>query len=563
MRFSALLLPLTATLVFAIPKSSSSTTSDKPTVTLGYTTLQAAAGNETLGYYKYQNIRFAAVPTGDLRFAKPQWPPTESGINNGTTYANADVDCSSEEDCLYMDVWVPANSKGKKLPVMVWTYGGGFTGGSKSENTPEGLFDLSKEFIFVSFNYRLGITGIANSVSLTHQGATDNVALYDVEHAYKWVKKYISKFGGNPEDITAFGFSAGGSMPLFMMTRYGGHNSQLFNKAYITSPGFVPGAGHHQGETFYQNVSTAVGCTGGDLTCMRAVSFTNLTDAATDVYDAYGYQFQPRVDGDFVADTYESQLYQGRFNFDGPLVITHEQHENNGSPTSGVNTTADVEAELRAFFPAITDDAVGEIMDAFPASDYASPGYRFADMRQSFDLTAHNYALTCALDNNTWNAMVALGQSTHGTDQNYYCKIPCKIVKWLGWLRLTYYSTTGYSTYSLSSSSSSSSADSGAGVAISGSSSVSSTVAVCVLILIAKRKSPTTDSFFPSQRKMQKYLLSFVLTGNPNTKWSSDKLHWPKYGSDATELVFNTTMYTQTDDLANIKSTYWNKALWY
>ncbi|KAL2700263.1 hypothetical protein AAEP93_008786 [Penicillium crustosum] len=519
MRFSALLLPLTATLAFAIPKSSRSTTSGKPTVTLDYTTLQAAAGNETLGYYKYQNIRFAAVPTGDLRFAKPQWPPTESGINNGTTYADADVDCSSEEDCLYMDVWAPANSKGKKLPVMVWTYGGGFTGGSKSENTPEGLFDLSKEFIFVSFNYRLGITGIANSVSLTHQGATDNVALYDVEHAYKWVKKYISEFGGNPEDITAFGFSAGGSMPLFMMTRYGGHNSQLFNKAYITSPGFVPGAGHHQGEMFYQNVSTAVGCTGGDLTCMRAVSFTNLTDAANDVYDTYGYQFQPRVDGDFVADTYESQLYQGRFNFDGPLVITHEQHENNGSPTSGVNTTADVEAELRAFFPAITDDVVEEIMDAFPASDYTSPGYRFADMRQSFDLTAHNYALTRALDNNTWNAMVALDQSTHGTDQSYY------------W----------YSTYSLSSSGSSGSADSGAGVAISGSSSVSSTVA----------------------RKMQKYLLSFILTGNPNTKWSSDKLHWPKYGSDATELVFNTTMYTQTDDLANIKSTCWNKDLWY
>lgn len=422
MRFSTLLLPLAATITAAASRSTRSTTSSKPTVTLDYTTLQAAAGNETLGYYKYQNIRFAAVPTGDLRFAKPQWPSNESGINNGTTYADADVDCSSEEDCLYMDVWAPANSEGKKLPVMVWTYGGGFTGGSKSENTPEGLFDLSKEFVFVSFNYRLGITGIANSVSLTHQGATDNVALYDVEHAYKWVKKYISKFGGNPDDITAFGFSAGGSMPLFMMTRYGGHNEQLFNKAYITSPGFVPGAGHHQGEIFYQNVSTAVGCDGGDLTCMRAVSFTNLTDAATDVYDAYGYQFQPRVDGDFVADTYESQLYQGRFNFDGPLVITHEQHENNGSPTSGVSTVADVEAELRAFFPAITDDVVEEIMEAFPASDYSSPGYRFADMRQSFDLTAHDYALTRALDNNTWNAMVALEQATHGTDQSYYCE---------------------------------------------------------------------------------------------------------------------------------------------
>ncbi|KAJ5718168.1 hypothetical protein N7488_003814 [Penicillium malachiteum] len=517
MRLPSFLLPLAASLASAVPHVAR--TSSMPTVTLDYTTLEAAAGNETLGYYKYQNIRFAAVPTGDLRFAKPQWPSTESGVNNGTTYASEDVDCASEEDCLYMDVWAPANAKGKKLPVLVWTYGGGFTSGSKSENTPEGLFDLSKDFVFVSFNYRLGITGLPNSVSATHQGATDNVALYDVEHAYKWVKKYISEFGGNPDDITAFGFSAGGSMPLFMLTRYAGHNEQLFNKAYITSPGFVPGAGHHQGEVFWQNVSTAVGCDGGDLTCMRSVSFANLTDAATDVYDNYGYQFQPRVDGDFVADTYESQLYQGRFNFDGPLVITHEEHENNGSPTSGVSTVADVRNELRVFFPAITDDVIEEIMDIFPASDYSSPGYRFADMRQSFDLTAHDYALTRALDNNTWNAMVALEEATHGTDQSYY------------W----------YSTYSLSSSSSSSSADSGAGVAISSSSSVSSTVA----------------------RKMQKYLLSFVLTGNPNTKWAGDKVYWPNYGSNATELVFNYTMYLQNDDLANAKSTYFNKALWY
>ncbi|KAJ5101922.1 hypothetical protein NUU61_004144 [Penicillium alfredii] len=519
MLLSTLLLPIAASLVSAVPASH---TSSRPTVSLDYTTVKAAAGNETLGYYKYQNIRFAAVPTGNLRFAKPRWPSVESVINNGTTYASSDVDCSSEEDCLYMDVWAPANAKGKKLPVMVWTYGGGFTGGSKSQNTPEGLFDLSKEFVFVAFNYRLGITGLANSVSATHQGATDNVALYDVEHAFKWVQKYISKFGGNPDDITSFGFSAGASMPLFMITRYGGHNEQLFHKAYITSPGFVPGAGHHHGEMFWQNVSTAVGCKGGDLSCMRHVPFANLSSAANTVYEKYDYQFQPRVDGDFVADTYESQLYQGHFNWTGPLVISHEQHENNGSPTSGVNTTADVRRELRTFFPGITEDAVNDIMALYPASDYASPGYRFADMRQSFDLTAHNYALTRALNNNTWTARCSLGSATHGTDQSYY------------W----------YSTYSLSSSSSSSSSGgppAGAGINISGGTSVSPSVA----------------------RKMQKYLLSFVLTGNPNTKWASDKIHWPKYGSNSTQLVFNTTMYTGKDDLANAKSLYWNKALWY
>jgi len=135
--------PTTATTTSSVP----TVTLDYSTVTLDYSTIIPAAGNDTLGYYKYQNIRYAAVPTGDLRWDKPHWPPVETMINNGSL-ATSDVDCASSEDCLYLDVWAPANSQGKKLPVMVWTYGGGFTGGSKSQNTPEGLFTLSTEFIF-------------------------------------------------------------------------------------------------------------------------------------------------------------------------------------------------------------------------------------------------------------------------------------------------------------------------------------------------------------------------------------------------------------------------------
>ncbi|KAI9925508.1 hypothetical protein ASPWEDRAFT_157022 [Aspergillus wentii DTO 134E9] len=512
------LLSLAASLgsVRALPSSpSASASASTASVKLDYCTVVPAAGNASLGYYKYQNIRFAAVPTGDLRFAKPEWPSVETAINNGSL-ADGSVDCSSDEDCLYLDVWAPANSASKKLPVLVWTYGGGFTGGSKSENTPEGLFDLSKDFVFVAYNYRLGFTGLATGPTYEHEGGTSNLALWDSQHAFQWTKKYISAFGGDPEKITAMGFSAGGSEVLFQLTRFAGHAEQLFNQAYIMSPGYVPGAGHHHGENYWQNVSSAVGCDGGHLDCMRQVNFSSLSTAASDVQSTYNYQLQPRVDGDFVADTYEAQLYQGRFNFTGPLVISHEQHEVNGQAYSGINTTADVSKYLRIFFPAITDDVVDRLLELYPESDYSSPGLRFSDMKQSFDLTAHDLAVTHALDNNTWNAMVALGQATHGTDQSYY------------W----------YSTYSLSSSSSSSSGGMGG---MGGSTSVNSTVA----------------------RTMQKYLLSFVLTGNPNTKWANDKIYWPKYGSNATQLVFNTTMYLEEDDLANGESLYWNKVLWY
>ncbi|KAF1926019.1 alpha/beta-hydrolase [Didymella exigua CBS 183.55] len=539
MRFTTAALSLGgASLISALPAASNDTST---TITLDYTSTIPAAGNSTLGYYKYQNIRFAAAPTGDLRFAAPQWPEQETEVNSGDL-ADASVACSSAEDCLFMDVWVPANiPEGTKLPVLVWTYGGGFTGGSKAQNTPEGLFNLSTEFIFVSYNYRLGITGLGNGPSYAHEGGTTNVALWDVEHAFKWVQKYIGEFGGDADAVTAMGFSAGGSQTLFQMTRFAGHAEQLFKQAYVMSPGFVPGAGHEHAEAFWQNVSTAVGCDGGHIACVRGVDFDTLTSAASDAADVYPYQFQPRVDGDFVADTYEAQFYQGRFNFTGPLVLSHELHEANSQAYSGVNTTADVSTMLRTFFPSITDAILERALELYPESDYTSPGLRFADMKQHFDLTAHNLAATHAMGNNTWNARVDLSPATHGTDQSYY---------WYSTYTLTSSSSSTSSTNSSSSSNSTSgsggppSGSSGGGMG-GGSTSVDSEVAI----------------------KMQKYLLSFVLKSDPNALWAEDKLYWPKYNeansTSGVQLIFNETMSTGEDDLANSKALFWNQALWW
>ncbi|KAK6197234.1 aconitate hydratase [Pestalotiopsis sp. IQ-011] len=479
----------------AATAATTTTTSNLPT---------AVGGNTTVGYYKYQNIRFAAVPTGDLRWAAPEWPPQETEVNTGDL-ADADVACSSSEDCLYLDVWAPADAAGRDLPVVVWTYGGGFTGGSKAENTPEGLFDLSTDFVFVSYNYRLGMTGLANVPSFNHQGGIANTAIWDVTHAFEWVQKYTGNFGGNPDDVTAVGFSAGGSQVLFQMTRFAGRAEQLFHKAYAMSPGFVPGAGHYTAEAFWQNVSTAAGCAGGDISCMRASD--------------YGYQFQPRADGLIVADT-------GRFDFSGPVVATHELHEADSQAYSGVGTDDDVEAELRAFFPGVQDPVVDQLLEDYPADDYESPGLRFADMKQHFDPTAHNFALTNAMKNQTWNDLVALDSATHGTDQSYY------------W----------YSTYTLDTSSDDTTTTTSAVAATSTSAAASATGTS------ASNLAPGGPGGSSS--------------ANATVAWAGDKLFWPRYNesgsaSAGTELVFNMTMYTQDDDLVIEKVVYWNKALWY
>lgn len=155
-------------------------------------------------------------------------------------------------------------------------------------------------------------------------------------------------------------------------------------------------------------------------------------------------------------------------------------------------------------------------------------------MKQSFDLTAHNLAATHAMKNNTWNAQVALGSATHGTDQSYY------------W----------YSTYSLSPSSDSTESNSttgnstdgpsgGMGGGMPGGGDVNATVAVM----------------------MQKYLLSFVLAGDPNAMWKDDKIYWPLYNENnstsGTQMIFNETFSLGKDDLATEKSLFWNQVLWY
>ncbi|PYH91981.1 alpha/beta-hydrolase [Aspergillus ellipticus CBS 707.79] len=379
-------------------------------------------------------------------------------VNDGHIVSES-IDCSTSEDCLFLDIWAPANSTGTKLPVLMYTFCGGFTHGSKIQNTPEGLYDLSKDFIF-------------------HEGGNANTAVWDVTQALEWVQKYIGAFGGDPDAVTLAGFSAGASQVMFQMTRFSGRAPQLFDRAYIMSPGYVPGAGHHQAEAYWQNVSTAAGCPGGDITCMRSVNFTSLLTTASDVASEYNYQLQPRVDGNIVADTYEAQLYQKRFNFTGPV------------------------------FPAITDDVIAEILKLYPAHRYPDEGYRLSDIRQSFDLTGKDLALTQALHDETWNSIVNQDDATHGTDQYYY-----------------FYST--YSTVPVN--------------GLGSSTSVNVTVA----------------------RQMQKYPLSFVLSGNPNTLWPNDKIHWPKYGNKTNTLSFNATLSITTDDLANDKSVFWNKALWY
>src|ERR1700730_2722095 len=158
----------------------------------------------------FKGIPFALPPVGELRWRPPQAAANWRGVRKATTYGAdcmqipfpsdaAPLGMKPAEDCLYLNVWRPAHVAGKKLPVLVWIYGGGFVNGGSSPAVYDGGPFARDGAIFVSFNYRLGRFGSFAHPALSAEkpGAPlANYAIMDQIAALKWVRRNIGAFGG-------------------------------------------------------------------------------------------------------------------------------------------------------------------------------------------------------------------------------------------------------------------------------------------------------------------------------------------------------------------------------
>lgn len=165
----------------------------------------------------YKGIPFAAPPVGELRWKEPQPVEGWKGVLQTKEFApspmqaNADLDNISE-DCLYLNVWTPARTSADKLPVMVWIYGGGFSIGSTSYPYCDGAELARTGVVVASIAYRLGYLGFLVHPELSadsSEGVSGNYGLLDQIAGLRWVKDNIEAFGGDPDNITVFGQSAG------------------------------------------------------------------------------------------------------------------------------------------------------------------------------------------------------------------------------------------------------------------------------------------------------------------------------------------------------------------
>jgi para-nitrobenzyl esterase len=191
----------------------------------------------------FLGLPYAAAPVGDLRWKAPGPPAKWKGERDAGKFGAhcaqnlvfADMifqDAGPSEDCLFLNVYAPADATDKsKLPVMFWIHGGGYSGGASSEPRHNGDFLPLKGVVLVTINYRLGVFGFLATSDLAKEanGAAGNYGLMDMVAALQWVKENIRKFGGDPDNVTIFGESAGSFAVSTLMVAPGARG--LFHKA--------------------------------------------------------------------------------------------------------------------------------------------------------------------------------------------------------------------------------------------------------------------------------------------------------------------------------------------
>ncbi len=218
---------------------------------------------------------------------------------------------STTEDCLNLNVFVPpgAGAAARGLPVMFWIFGGGFAGGESNDYNASKLATQGN-VVIVTINYRVGILGnLAHPALAAEDRLHSNYSIMDQQFALKWVKKNIRAFGGDPDNVTIFGESAGGVSVYSQLASPLAAN--LFQKAIVESgsfAGLLKNRSEAVAEVAGQEFAVKVGCTDQTLTCLRSLSVETI------LKNQGSYSTQPVVDGKVLSVPFDTAFSTGQFN---------------------------------------------------------------------------------------------------------------------------------------------------------------------------------------------------------------------------------------------------------
>ena len=276
---------------------------------------------------EFLGIPYAAPPTGHLRWRPPQ-PPAWRGVRDATQFGPSCPQTASpfappgtiSEDCLYLNVYAPTvgnNDQGGR-PVLVWIHGGGLV--QDGARNYDGTKLAADGAVVVTINYRLGALGFLAHPALASRpgGPAGNYGLMDQQAALRWVQRNIGQFGGDPDNVTIAGESAGGLSVLAQMVSPGARG--LFQRAIVQSGTFALNqrplaAAEAAGQTF----ATAVGCPDQTAACLRGVP-------VSDLVAKFGVEIPGVVDGAVLTAPIGTALARGQF-ARVPVIngITHDE----------------------------------------------------------------------------------------------------------------------------------------------------------------------------------------------------------------------------------------------
>ncbi|KAL8650968.1 MAG: hypothetical protein Q9210_003512 [Variospora velana] len=353
-----------------------------PTLTLPYGTYRAARYNPNGDLYVFKNIRFAAPPVGNLRWAKPAPPAQQSGVQDGSygpicvqaPISNRDAlnqllggiqvpsTKPESEDCLFLDIYVPAKAIANpslRLPVISWFYGGSYQFGGKDQIEPllplydgTGLLQQSDgNVIFVASNYRVGAYGFLAGNTMEKEGLP-NAGLYDQRAALQWIQDYIGLVGGDKTQVSAWGESAGAGSILHQLVAFGGAQDPLFSRTVLQSPAFSLKF-DRRGilEQTFRKFTDLAGCAGEGVACLRAASPETLDNANMALF-TQGESVGPSPDGSLIRQLASLEFASGHYTrIPTSLILSHVSNEAEIFVPSSVQTDPQFTAYIASIFP--------------------------------------------------------------------------------------------------------------------------------------------------------------------------------------------------------------------
>ena len=288
------------------------------------------------------------------------------------------------EDCLFLDVYVPKSafdSGAANTPVVVWFFGGAYIFGSKNAFGPnmpfysgDGILEsaskIPKDVIFVAGNYRVGAFGWLAGPTMKKDGLP-NAGLYDQRLVLQWVQDFISLFGGDKSQVSAWGESAGAGSIVHHLVQVNGTRDPLFSKALLQSPAFQWQWDRSENgtlERIYENFKSLANCASGEMDCLRNADTQTLQRANQGIYDQSAitglFPVGPAIDDIWLSYLPAVAFEKGKFGYKKPsarlirvtdhywkeissMIVSHVFNESEGFVPPWINTRADFTQYLK------------------------------------------------------------------------------------------------------------------------------------------------------------------------------------------------------------------------